>query len=240
MLNSNNISFIMASINTKHNDFTTYLESMSNDELKAEMIQIAIDEGDENAVCSFAEMSGCEIRTHMMDRHLKSIPLKDIDNIWIKKTAKKYNFYPKEILKLLKLNEYITAKNLKQFNFDKCSIKIGGEQYFQNIEIMMLDAERKNAAGEIIFKKEIPAAFTIASFNSERLFIQYLFVLPEFRQNGICDYLINNLKGHLNNRTLVAGTNNPQMVRILHNRGFKCQGKMGDGIDNELEFHYKH
>ena len=68
MLNSNNIYFIMASINTKHNDFTTYIESMSNDELKAEMIQIAIDEGDENAVCSFAEMSGCEIRTHMMDQ----------------------------------------------------------------------------------------------------------------------------------------------------------------------------
>ena len=200
-------------------------ENLDNKDLKRLIVEMAKEDPEfEEIAC----LTGPEIRYEFLKVQLKHQQLKDPDNIWVAKVAKKYDFYPKEINSALKTNEYKCELNKKRCGINVCVINIGDyeDTFIQKVEML--------------YYKNQPVAFVIIGIGKKMLFVQYLFVLPEHRKNGLCSMFIKTFKDNLADRTLILGTNNPVMVRLLHNKGFKCKGKMGDGSNKELEMHFKH
>ena len=204
-----------------------FLESIDNSELKELMLQMAVEDPEFEEI---ANMTGAEIRYYILNHYLKNQPLKNPEHIWVAKVAKKYDFYPKDIEGALKLNEYKGALNKKRCGINACVIGIGNfdDKFLQKIKIFARKSDDQRIG------------FAIIGIGEKMLFVQYLFVLPEHRKNGVCSMFIEELKDNLKDRTLVLGTNNSVMLRLLHNRGFKVKGIMGDGKNGELELHFKH
>ena len=224
MLNSNNIYFIMAK---SISEMAKLVENIDNNDLKALVVKIAKEDPEFESLTS---LTGPELRYEFLKIQLKPKQLKNPDSIWVAKVAKKYDFYPKEINAALKMNEYKCEKNKKRCGIAACVIRIGDydDKFIQEVQIFC-----KNNDDDRV-------AFAIVGIGKKLLFVQYLFVVPEHRKNGLCSMFIEELKDNLGDRTLILGTNNPVMLRLLHKRGFKCKGKMGDGSNRELEMHFKH
>ena len=204
-------------------NFKNFLEDIDNSDLKELMVKMAVEEPEMEA---FANLSGSEIRYEILKHILKQEPLENPDHIWVAKVAKKYDFYSNEIEAALKTNEYKSKQN----DFNACVIRIGDydDKFIQEVEIFCKGTDDQRVG------------FAIFGIGIKMVFVQYLFVLPEHRKNGLCSMFIEQLKDNLGDRTIVLGTNNSVMLRLLHNRGFKVKGIMGDGKNGELELHFKH
>lgn len=119
-----------------------------------------------------------------------------------------YDFYPKEILTTMvsmKLHNYGTYKN-------------------------------KRPEKELLIIRDNIVGFYIKGYcqKTGNCMLEYIFILPEFRRNGIFTNLIQTLKAQEDE--IWIDTDKPEMIRCLNKLGFKCNGKCLN--NKELSFRW--
>ena len=127
----------------------------------------------------------------------------------ILRLANHYKFYPAEI--------FSTMLAIKKFKYGTYKNKT------PEIELIVIE---ENIVG-----------FYIKGYcqKSGSCMLEFIFIIPEYRRNGIFTNFIQNLKKEEDD--IWIATDKPEMIRGLNKLGFKCNGKCKN--NRELSFSWK-